>query len=137
MDTGTIATTLTILLLAAQSVAIDVAKGVATELATKLATKLGTSGLRNLYNMVKRYFTKDGEGAVTKLAELEKNPTSPQAQEAVKGRLLMLLQENPAFLAEIKAIIGDIRVDQSINQTATSGDHSPITQVVGHNNVIK
>jgi len=133
MDMGTIATTLTSLMVAAQPVAIDLAKGVATE----VAAKLGSAGLTRLYNAVKGYFTKDGEGAVAKLAELEKNPTSPQAQEAVKGRLLMLLQENPAFLAEIKAIIGDIRVDQSITQTATSGDHSPITQVMGHNNVVK
>ncbi|KUG29136.1 hypothetical protein ASZ90_000982 [hydrocarbon metagenome] len=129
MDMDTFATTVTSLMVAAQTGAL--------EAATDVVKKIGKAGVDKLCSVVMGYFTKDGEGAVKKLAELEKNPASPQAQDAVKGRLLMLLQENPAFLAEIKAIIGDIRVDQSITQTATSGNHSPITQVVGHNNVIK
>jgi hypothetical protein len=129
MDMETIATTVTGLLVAAQTGAIEAATGV--------VTKLGKAAVEKVYNVVKACFTKDGEGAVKKLEELERNPASPQAQDAVKGRLLMYLKEDPAFLAEIKALIGEVRIDQSITQTATSGDNSPIIQVVGNNTTIR
>ncbi|QLA19587.1 hypothetical protein [Desulfolutivibrio sulfoxidireducens] len=129
MDMETIATTVTGLLVAAQTGAI--------EAATDVVKKIGKSGVEKLCNVVKGYFNKDGEGAVKKLEELERNPASPQAQDAVKGRLLMYLKEDPAFLAEITALIGEVRIDQSITQTATSGDKSPIIQIVGKYNSIR
>ncbi|WP_027185661.1 hypothetical protein [Desulfovibrio inopinatus] len=129
MEMNTIEATVTGLVIAAQTGFI--------EKATTIAKNLGTAGMEKLYNLVKQRFTKDGEGAVSTLQQLENNPSDEKMQRIVKRRLEGILEEDPTFKNEIKAIIGEIRVDQSINQTATSGDNSPITQIVGSNNQVK
>lgn len=105
--------------------------------ASKVASQIGKAGVEKMYGIVKNYFTKDGPGAVKKLEELAQNPESVPAQNAVKGRLFNLLQENAVFLAEIRAIIGEINVDSSITQTSNSGDYSATVQIVGNNNTVR
>ena len=129
MDMHTIATTVTGLLVAAQTGALDSA--------TTLAAKLGKAGVDKVWELVKTRFVKDGEGAKDTLQQLAKNPKDEQAQRIVKRRLEGFLDEDPAFLAAIEAIIGEVTAYGSITQIAEPGDHSPIIQNVGNNNQFK
>lgn len=129
MDVQSIAEALVPVLVAAKDGALSQASSVATQ--------LGKAGVEKVYSVVKKYFAHDGQGAVKKLDELEQSPASSQVQNAVKGRLMNLLQEDPVFQAEIRAILGEVHVDKSITMTATSGDHSVTTMVVGNGNTIR
>lgn len=103
---------------------------------TDTATKLGKAGVEKITSLVKTRFAQDGEGATKALASLEQNPTDAGAQKAVHRRLEGLLDENPDFAAEIKAVIGTISIDKSQHQTATAGDNSTITQIQGSGNSV-
>ena len=111
------------LLVAAQTGAINAA--------TDFAKKLGKGAVDKIVSLVKDRFAKDGQGAIDALKRLEQQPNDTSAQNAVRRRLEGLLDEDPAFAAEIKAFIGQVTVDQSLRQTATAGDNSSITQIHG------
>jgi len=95
-----------------------------------------TSGAK-LWGLVASRFAKDGSGASQALAKLEASPDDATAQQAVQHRLEGLLAEDPAFAADIKAIIGEVKIDSSRHETATAGNHSPITQIQGNNNTTR
>ena len=109
--------------------------GAATAI-TDNATKLGKAGVEKIASLVKARFAKDGAGATKALATLENNPADAGAQKAVRRRLEGLLDEDPAFHADIKAVIGTVHIDNSQHQTATTGDNSPVTQIQGSGNTV-
>jgi len=92
-----------------------------------------TTGAK-LWTLVTARFAKDGPGATQAMTNLEQHPDDSSAQKAVRRRLEGLLDEDPTFAAEIKAIIGELKIDQSVHQTAQAGDNSSITQVSGSHN---
>jgi len=95
-----------------------------------------TTGAK-LWTLVTARFAKDGAGASQALAKLEASPDDAKAQKAVRGRLEFLFDEDPTFAAEIKAIIGELKIDQSVHQTAQAGNNCSITQVSeSHNTFI-
>ena len=116
------------LLVAAQTGAADAA--------TDLAKKLGKGAVDKITSLVKTRFAKDGQGAVDALERLEQQPDDAGAQKAVRRRLEGLLDEDPAFAAEIKALIGQPVIDQSVKQTIRSGDNSVNIQVSGSHNSV-
>lgn len=103
---------------------------------TNTATKLGKAGVEKIASLVKARFAQDGEGATKALASLEQNPTDAGAQKAVRRRLEGLLDEDHAFAADIKAVIGTISIDNSQHQTATAGDNSTVIQIQGSGNSV-
>lgn len=108
----------------------------ATSAMTDTATKLGKAAIEKIGSLIKSRFTKDGEGATNALATLKHNPTDASAQKAVRRRLEGLLEEDPAFAADIKAVIGSIHIDNSQHQSATGDDNSTLIQVQGSNNTV-
>jgi len=94
-----------------------------------------TTGAK-LWTLVTSRFAKDGPGASQALAKLEASPDDSTALKAVRGRLEFLFNEDPAFAAEIKAIIGELKIDQSVHQTAQAGDNSSIVQIKGSHNTV-
>lgn len=103
---------------------------------TDTATKFGKAVVEKIGSLVKSRFNKDGEGATNALATLEHNPTDAGAQKAVRRRLEGLLEEDPAFAADLKAVIGAVHIDNSQHQSATGGDNSTLIQVQGSNNTV-
>lgn len=116
--------------------ALVAAQSGAASAITDVATKLGKAGVEKVCALVKARFAKDGEGATKALTTLEHNPTDAGAQKTVRRRLEGLLDEDPAFAAEIKAIIGTVSIDKSQHQTATAGDNSTVTQIQGSGNTV-
>lgn len=89
-----------------------------------------------LWAHVTARFAKDGAGASQALANLEQHPDDATVQKTVRRRLEGLLDEDPTFAADIKAIIGEMKIDQSVTQTAQAGDNSSITQISGNHNTV-
>ena len=116
------------LLVAAQTGAVSAA--------TDLATKLGKGTVDKIISLVKDRLAKDGQGAIQTLERLEQQPDDAKTQNAVRRRLEGLLDEDPAFAAEIKALIGQVTVDQSVKQTIHSGGNSVNIQVSGSHNTV-
>lgn len=79
--------------------------------ATDLAKKLGKGAVDKIASLVKSRFAKDGQGAIQTLERLAQQPNDASAQNAVRRRLEGLLDEDSAFAAEIKALIGQVTVD--------------------------
>lgn len=94
-----------------------------------------TTGAK-LWTLVTARFAKDGPGASQTLAKLEASPDDAKAQKAVRSRLQLLLDADPAFAAEIKALIDELKIDQSTRQYILAGDDSVNTQVSGNNNIV-
>lgn len=116
--------------------ALVAAKTGAATAVTDTATKLGKAGVEKVCDLVKSRFAKDGEGATNALAALEQHPTDAGAQKSVRRRLEGLLDEDMAFQADIKAVIGTVHIDKSQHQTATTGHHSSVTQIQGSDNTV-
>lgn len=128
MDLSTLTDTALGLYLAAKTGAVNAA--------TDLATKLGKGAVDKLAALVKQRFAKDGQGATQALEHLGQHTDDATAQQAVRQRLEGLLDEDPAFAAAIKAIIGQVTIDQSVKQTIHAGDNSMNIQVSGSHNTI-
>lgn len=126
MDLATLADVAMGLLLAALTGAVGAT--------TDLAKKLGKGTVEKVASIIKRRFTKDGEGAVHAFGRLEQQPNDAAAQKAVHRRLEGLLEDDPTFAAEIKGIIGEVKIDWSVHQYATAGNNSSIIQINGHDN---
>lgn len=119
----------------ALSALVAAQSGAATAI-TDAATKLGKGVVEKIAALVKTRFAKDGEGATKALTTLEQNPTDAGAQKAVRRRLEGLLDEDPDFAADIKAVIGTVSIDNSQHQTATTGDNSTVIQIQGSGNTV-
>ncbi len=114
--------------------ALVAAQSGAAAAVTDAATKLGKAGVEKITSLVKARFAQDGEGATKALASLENNPADAGAQKTVRRRLEGLLDEDPAFAAEIKAVVGTIHIDNSRHQNVTTGDNSIVTVIQGNGN---
>ncbi len=116
--------------------ALVAAQSGAAAAVTDAATNLGKAGVEKITSLVKARFAQDGEGATNALATLENNPADAGAQKTVRRRLEGLLDEDPAFAADIKAVIGPINIDNSKNQNGTASGHGVVNQIIGNNNSI-
>ena len=94
-----------------------------------------TTGAK-LWELVSSRFAKDGAGATSELNNLEQHLDDATAQKNVRSRLQLLLDADPAFAAEIKALIDALKIDQSARQYLLAGDDSVNTQVSGNNNIV-
>lgn len=111
------------------------AKTGAIEAATSGAAKLGGEAVKKFYSLVKGKFVKDGEGATRKFEEFETNPKDETKQSNVKNRLVEFLEDDPQFFADVKAIVGEVKIDNSVHISSAAGANSTITTIVGSNNV--
>ena len=96
---------------------------------TEAAKEVGKTVIKSLYDRVKARF----EPQVT---DLEKAPEDADAQAALRHALKKKLAEDPAFHAELSALVEEIaRTNPGIVQTSTiTGDGNVSVQVSGNGN---
>ena len=101
-------------------------------LATKAVEAVGgEAGERivKLYDKVKAKLTGGGAEA---LADLEKQPEDADSQAALRVQLKKALEADPAFRAELAALVEEIKAkggDQIIQSANVTGDQNVTTQI--------
>jgi hypothetical protein len=106
------------------------------ELAKKVGGEAGAQIVK-LYEKVKAKLTGGGGEA---LADLEKQPNDADSQAALRVQLKKALEADPAFRAELGALVEEIRAkggEQIIQSANVTGDQNVTTQIAGSGNVVR
>jgi hypothetical protein len=120
-----------------------------TALAVLVAAKAGllkpvTDGVRptrqnnwrQTWKLVTARFAKDGPAPARPWPSWKRHPTTPRRKKPCAAAWNSCSTRTQPSRAEIKAIIGELKIDQSVHQTAQAGDNSSITQVSGSHNTV-
>ena len=106
------------------------------ELAKKLGGEAGQRIVK-LYDKVKSKLTGSGAEA---LVDLEKQPEDADSQAVLRVQLKKALEADPAFRAELTALVDEIKAkggDQIIQTANIAGDSNVTTQIAGSGNVVR
>ena len=96
----------------------------------KEAFKEGVEGAAQLLSWLRTTLTGRAKEA---LADLENNPGEADNQADLRKQLMLLFNNNPALLGELRAIIGEPKVDGA-GQNMTLGANARAIQNKGKNN---
>ena len=117
----------------------DVAVAGVALLATKAMEKVGGEmggRLVTLFDTVRGKLTGSGAAA---LDDLEKKPEDVDRQAALRVQLRKALAADPAFQAELAALVEEIKTkggDRIIQSAKVTGDRNVTTQITGSGNVV-
>ncbi len=74
------------------------------------------------------------------MADLEKQPDDAANQAALRVQLKKPLEADPAFRAELGALVEEIKAkggDQIVQSASVTGDQNVTTQIAGSGNVVR
>jgi hypothetical protein len=96
----------------------------------------GAERLAKLYDKVKARLTSPaGQEA---LADLHKTPKDPDAQASARLALKKALEADPAFQAELSALVEELReADGTVQSINSQGDNNTNIQVSGNHNQVR